>query len=136
MQRYRAKISGPLLDRIDIHVEVPRPDRLPDARNHPRPESSAVVRRRVIEAREWQLKRNGVPNALLRGKALRTHCTLEPVLRDFLEEAAQRMGLSPRGCQRVLKVARTVADLDGAAKIGGGHLAEALAYRGMDGGNG
>jgi magnesium chelatase family protein len=83
----------------------------------------------VIEARERQLKRYGVPNAQLQGPSLRKYCALNPALRKFLEEASLSTGLSPRACQRVLKVARTVADLDSATAIEGAHLAEALAYR-------
>jgi magnesium chelatase family protein len=136
VQRYRGRLSGPLLDRIDLHVEVARPDRMPGSvpgsGSGPAPECSALVRRRVVAAREVQLARAGLPNAQLDGAQLREHCRLDALSRRFLEEAAQRVGLSPRACQRILKVARTLADLEGETAIGGDHLAEALAYRGVD----
>jgi magnesium chelatase family protein len=136
IQRYRGRLSGPLLDRIDLHVEVARPDRMPGSGSGATPECSAAVRRRVVAARERQLARAGMPNAHLGGALVREHCKLDAALRRFLEDAAQRVGLSPRACQRVLKVARTVADLDESVKLDGEHLAEALAYRGIDCGNG
>ena len=139
IQRYRGKLSGPLLDRIDLHVEVARPDRMPGGgpggHSGPAPECSAAVRRRVVAARELQLARAGLPNAQLGNALLRQHCKLDAALRRFLEDAAQRVGLSPRACQRILKVARTLADLEGETAIGGAHLAEAIAYRGIDCGN-
>jgi len=79
-----------------------------------------------------QLDRAGLPNARLDSTGLRTHCRLGAEQQRFLEQAAERTGLSPRGCQRVLKVARTVADLGAAEEIGTAHLAEAIAYRGTD----
>ena len=129
VQRYRAKISGPLLDRIDIQVEVPVPDQLPQAHPDRTGETSAAVRRRVIGARRIQLERAGIANAHLDHAAVRKYCRLDEANLKFLEKAAQRTGLSPRACQRVLKVARTLADLDGVQDIAGEHLAEALAYR-------
>jgi len=131
VQRYRSRISGPLLDRIDLHVEVNRPRQwLTDS--GPPPESSSTVRRRVVAAREIQLKRAGLPNAQLDTAGVREHCKLAGVLREFLEKAARRTGFSPRACQRILKVARTVADLETASSISAEHLAEAIAYRGID----
>jgi len=132
IQRYRGRISGPLLDRIDLQVEITRPERLLRDGCDPKPERSAEVRRRVIAARELQLRRAGKPNALLSHAAVRAHCKLDVGLRQFLEDAARRTGLSARGCQRVLKVARTIADLDGEPALRGEHLAEALSYRGID----
>jgi magnesium chelatase family protein len=136
VQRYRGRLSGPLLDRIDLHVEVARPDRIsgsvPGSGSGPVPECSALVRRRVVAARERQLARAGLPNAQLEGAQLREHCRLDAPSRRFLEEAAQRVGLSPRACQRILKVARTIADLEGSSEIAGDQLAEAIAFRGID----
>jgi magnesium chelatase family protein len=136
VRRYRGKISGPLLDRIDLQVEVTCLGRIPMPGTQPLPEGSALVRQRVVTARQIQLGRAGVPNAQLRNADLREHCKLKQPLRLFLENAAQRVGLSPRACNRILKVARTVADLDAAPDIRGEHLAEALAYRGVDHGTG
>jgi magnesium chelatase family protein len=136
VQRYRGRISGPLLDRIDLHVEVARPGRLLQFDRGRPPESSATVRQRVVAARKIQLDRAGLPNAQLSGAGVRAHCCLDAGQQQLLEEAAQQAGLSPRACQRILKVARTVADLEETPNIESGHLAEAIAYRGFDGGKG
>jgi len=136
VRRYRGKISGPLLDRIDLHIEMACLGRLPLAGTQPLPEGSAEVRRRVVAAREIQLERAGVPNAQLPSAGVRKYCNLPAELQLFLEDAAQRAGLSPRACQRILKVSRTLADLDGSEEIGAAHLAESLAYRGTHCGNG
>jgi magnesium chelatase family protein len=108
---------------------------MPGSGSGPAPECSAMLRRRVVAAREVQLARAGLPNAHLGGALVREHCKLDALTRRFLEEAAQRVGLSPRACQRILKVARTVADLEGQPDIAGDHVAEAIAYRGIDCGN-
>jgi magnesium chelatase family protein len=135
VRRYRGKISGPLLDRIDLHVEMASLGRIPLAGTQPLPEGSAEMRRRVVAAREIQLERAGLPNAQLPSAGVRKYCKLSAPLRLFLEDAAQRTGLSPRACQRILKVSRTIADLDDSEDIGAAHLAEALAYRDIDGRN-
>jgi len=132
IQRYKARISGPLLDRIDLQVEVPRPPALVLYAKGPRPENSAAVRARVISAREIQLQRSGAPNAQLSNKALRKYCALDDACLHLLESAARQLAFSPRGCQRILKVARTLADLEGCAVIGINQLAEAIAYRRMN----
>jgi magnesium chelatase family protein len=132
VRRYRARISGPLLDRIDLHVEVSRPPRLHFGVDAPDGECSRAVRERVVCARDIQVRRGGRPNAHLNSREVRNHCGLDPPLQDFLEDAAQRFDLSPRACQRILKVARTVADLDAEGGIRMDHLAEAVAYRGID----
>jgi magnesium chelatase family protein len=132
IQRYRARISGPLLDRIDLQIEVPRPPGLVMYSNGPRPEDSATVRGRVISARQIQLERSGVPNSQLNSRALRKYCTLDDPCRQLLESAARQLAFSPRACQRILKVARTLADLEGQDAIGKSQLAEAIAYRRLD----
>ena len=132
VQRYRGKISGPLLDRIDLHVEVARPGRLHFSKQAKKPENSTAVRKRVVAARNRQLQRAGVSNAQLNSAGVRLHCKAEGKNHSFLENSAEQMGLSPRACQRVLKVARTLADLENRNNIGMKHLAEALAYRGFD----
>jgi len=132
IQRYRARISGPLLDRIDLHVEVARPGRLLYRKSGPEPEHSAFVRERVIAARKRQLKRVGVSNAQMDSASVRHYCRLDERNLNFLEEAAHRMTLSPRACQRILKVARTLSDLESQASIGREQLAEAISYRGID----
>ena len=132
VKRYRGKISGPLLDRIDLHVEVNRPPRAVINGYGPKPEDSATVRKRVIAARARQLARNGVPNAQMSNTQVRRFCRLTPAREAFLESVADIMNLSPRACQRILKVARTLADMDEAETIGEQHLAEAVTYRERD----
>ena len=127
--RYRNRISGPLLDRIDIQVEVPRPDFTMLDLQHPAGEPSAEVRRRVAEARARQLQRSGSPNARLSAPQVRELCQLGAKQRSLLDEAARYLRLSPRACHRIVKVGRTIADLDGTRAIGSGHLAEAIGYR-------
>jgi magnesium chelatase family protein len=134
--RYRGKLSGPLLDRIDLHVPVapvPWRDMLRAGRGA---EPSARVRERVIAARERQARRfAGGPwltNAELPNSALATHCTLEPAARALLERSVGALGLTMRAFVRSLRVARTIADLEGAESLGTSHVAEALSYRVLD----
>ncbi|TYK71609.1 YifB family Mg chelatase-like AAA ATPase [Comamonas sp. Z3] len=126
--RYQARISGPLLDRIDLHVEVAAlsPQELLAA---PEGESSAAVQQRVSAARDKALQRQGLPNHQLQGVQLDTHLQLEPEALTFAHKAAARLGWSARGTHRALKVARTIADLAGSDSIAQTHLAEALQYR-------
>ncbi|PBS11479.1 ATP-dependent protease [Lysobacteraceae bacterium NML93-0792] len=128
--RYRARISGPLLDRIDLHVDVPRlpPAALrPDA---PEGESSGHIRQRVIDARQRQIDRAGVTNAALDQAATARDCRLAPGDQALLERAIDALHLSARAMHRILRVARTIADLDGQTSIASIHLTEALTYRG------
>ncbi|WP_369572696.1 YifB family Mg chelatase-like AAA ATPase [Acidithiobacillus sp. IBUN Pt1247-S3] len=128
IQQYRSRLSGPLLDRIDLQVEVPvlAPEYLENA---PRGESSAVWRARIAEAIERQWQRQGCSNAQLQGEALDQHCALEKNSRDFLRLAAERLHFSARAYHRILRVARSIADLAAEASIRQEHLAEALQYR-------
>jgi magnesium chelatase family protein len=130
IQQYLGKISGPLLDRIDIHVEVPAVP-YKELRGEAASESSAEIRDRVETARERQ-QRRGCINAVLPSKRLRQHCVLDDAGERTLEMAVRRMGLSARAHDRVLKVARTVADLDGAEHVSAKHVAEAVQYRSLD----
>jgi magnesium chelatase family protein len=132
VRRYRGKISGPLLDRIDLHVEVSRPANAMINGHGPEPEDSAAVRERVIAARQIQLARASIPNAQMSSAQVRDICRLPPPLEGFLESVAERMCLSPRACQRILKVSRTLADMDASKAIREEHLAEAVVYRGLD----
>ena len=126
--RYQGKLSGPLLDRIDLHVEVPAlpADQLVQA---PAGEASAAVRERVQAARGRALARQGHPNQALQGQAIDTHVRLDDAAAKFLNTAAARLGWSARSTHRALKVARTIADLAGAEATGVGHVAEAVQYR-------
>lgn len=129
IQRYRGKISGPLLERIDLHVEVPRlpPAELrPDA---PPGESSDVVRARVIRAREVQQRRAGRCNAHLDQSETNAVCRLAPDDQAMLENAIDLLQLSARSMHRILRVARTIADLADSEIILSAHLAEAIGYR-------
>ena len=125
---YRGRLSGPLLDRIDLHVEVPAL-RESDLAEAPAGEPSAAVRARVTAAREAQLARQGRPNALLSGGEVEHWCAPDAAAHKLLREAMSRLGLSARSFHRVLKVARTVADLAGRPGVGAGEVAEAIAYR-------
>ena len=126
--RYQGRISGPLLDRIDVQVEVPAvPAEALSAA--PDGEPSAVIAARVIRARERALQRQGCTNAALAGDALDMHCALEDSAAKFLQTAAARLGWSARSFHRVLRIARSVADLAGSAPIQAVHLAEAIQCR-------
>jgi magnesium chelatase family protein len=126
--RYRERISGPLLDRIDLHVEVPAL-RERDLAQSPCGEASAAIRARVEAARERQMDRQGAPNGRLEGGEIEKRCVPSIAARRLLRDAASRLSLSARGYHRVLKVARTIADLAGHDDLGAGELAEALQYR-------
>ena len=129
---YRRKISGPLLDRIDLHVEVLRPSTATLREGPGDAESSATVRRRVESAWQRQLQRSGINNARLDGGDLDAACQADSACWVLLENAAQRFNLSARAHQRVLRVARTIADLRGEETIKPPHVAEALSLRCMD----
>ena len=126
--RYRSRISGPLLDRIDIQISVPAltEDELTQAGTG---ESSATIRARAETARARQLARQGKPNAALGTREIETHCTLDAAGETLLKQAIARLNLSARAYHRVLKLARSVADLAGSDAITTAHLAEAIQYR-------
>ena len=134
MQRYLSKISGPLLDRIDIHIEVtPVPfEKLSDDRKG---ETSVDIRKRVTK--ELQTKRfaesNSVHyNAQMNTKQIRKHCLLDEGSKQLLKTAMERLNLSARAYDRILKVSRTIADLEGVAEVNGSHISEAIQYRSLD----
>ncbi|MDE2584015.1 MAG: ATP-binding protein [Betaproteobacteria bacterium] len=130
--RYRGRLSGPLLDRIDLALDVPGLSAA-ELQSAPSGEASAVVRRRVVAARERQTARQGCSNARLEGKDLEYHCQPDAAAAKLLQQAIARLDLSPRAYHRVLRVARSVADLAGAGLIAAAHVAEALHYRRGDG---
>ena len=128
VSRYQGKLSGPLLDRIDLHVEVPAlpPDQLVQA---PPGEATATLRERVERARAVAMARQGKPNHALQGQEIDDHVHLDAAAAKFLNVAAARLGWSARSTHRALKVARTIADLAGAATTEVSHVAEAVQYR-------
>lgn len=136
VQKYLNKISGPLLDRIDLHVEVtPVPFR--ELSKLKKSENSASIRKRVITARDIQEKRfaddSGIyANAQMRSKMLHTYCAVDDEGQELLKNAMEKLGLSARAYDRILKVARTIADLDNAESINNDHLSEAIQYRSLD----
>jgi magnesium chelatase family protein len=127
--RYRSRISGPLLDRIDLHVDVPALAEC-ELFNAKREESSSVVRARVVQANELQLNRQQMSNARLAGAQLERYLCLHGDTRALLREASAKLSLSARAQHRVLRVARTIADLDHSAHVTSDHMAEAIRYRG------
>ena len=129
---YRDKVSGPLLDRIDLHIAVMRPPLEHLRADSGSAEASAVVARRVGDAMERQLQRAGRPNARLDGKAVGATCQPDREGMRLLEQAVERFRLSARAYQRVLRVARTIADLDARDGVTGRHVAEALSLRALD----
>jgi len=136
MQRYMGKISGPLLDRIDIHIEVtPVPfEKLSDDRKG---ESSVDIRKRVTKARENQTQRfeaieNVHYNAQMNTKQIREHCKLDDASLQLLKSAMERLNLSARAYDRILKVSRTIADLENSENVLGSHISEAIQYRSLD----
>lgn len=137
IQRYVGKISGPLMDRIDIHVDVPavKFDEL-RGRTEEQPESSETIRERVVRARQVQLDRlssEGLySNSAMPPRLIRKFCELDSQSESLLEKAMLRQGLSARAHDRILKVARTIADLEGHEKIEPTHISEAINYRSLD----
>jgi magnesium chelatase family protein len=130
--RYRGRVSGPLLDRIDLQVEVPRA-KAAELRSDAEPgESSDQVRARVLGARERQVARAGKPNSRLSQRETEQHCRLAPTDRALLERAIDSLRLSARAHQRILRVARTITDLAGSESISTAHLSEAIGYRRLD----
>jgi magnesium chelatase family protein len=136
MQRYLSKISGPLLDRIDIHIEVtPVPfEKLTETRNG---ESSIEIRKRVTRAREIQTQRfelfdNIHYNAQMSTKQIREYCALDAASLQLLKTAMERLNLSARAYDRILKVSRTIADLEGTEVVNSTHISEAIQYRSLD----
>jgi magnesium chelatase family protein len=137
IQRYVSKISGPLLDRIDIHIDVPAVN-YKDMRSTNEPESSAQILERVIRARQIQLDRLASSkaklycNAQMSSQDIRKFCPLSADCERLLERAMTQQGLSARAHDRILKVARTIADLEGVAQLEPKHIAEAIQYRTLD----
>lgn len=136
VHRYLGRISGPLMDRIDLHIEV-TPVSIQEMASAERGEPSAAIRRRVVRAREVQRDRfRGVAgvytNAMMTGRMVREYCPIDAEARTLLERAMEQLSLSARAYDRILKVARTIADLAGDERIGTTQIAEAIGYRSLD----
>lgn len=135
IERYWAKISGPLLDRIDIHIEVPSVE-WRDLTSKQDSEASEDIRNRVNQARKIQLSRltrYGIfSNSQMKSALIRKYCALDQDSLNFLEKVVERLGLSARAYHRILKIARTIADLDGSDDIRPNHVSEAIQYRSLD----
>ncbi len=135
LQRYRSRLSGPLLDRIDLHIEVPRVPHK-DLTDQSPAESSAVIRERVNRARKIQRERLAPfglhANSQMQARHIRRFCKLDEKGDQLLEQVTDKLGLSARSFTRILKLARTIADLAKSEAIQTLHLAEAIQYRGLD----
>jgi len=133
--KYRSRISGPILDRIDLHIEVPSV-KYEQLRTEGESEKSAAVRERVLLARQIQLKRfsgEGThSNSQMKPKQLKKFCQLDASGQSILDKAVRQLALSARAYHRILKVARTIADLEAAENINSVHLLEAIQYRSLD----
>jgi len=135
IQRYLSKLSGPFLDRIDLHIDVPEVG-YRELIQDPKGEPSKTIARRVREARKIQIRRyrnsNIYCNAQMEPSQLRQHCVLDESAQALLENAIEKLGFSARAYDRVLKVARTIADLNSSKKVCSEHVAEAIQYRSLD----
>jgi magnesium chelatase family protein len=135
IQRYVSKVSGPLLDRIDIHIDVPAV-KFRELSSDAHGESSEEIRKRVVYARRTQLERFAgekiFSNAQMTPRLIRKYCLIDAASKTLLENVITRLGLSARAYDRILKVSRTLADLEGKEKIAAEHVSEAIQYRTLD----
>ncbi|HET98187.1 MAG TPA: ATP-binding protein [Desulfurivibrio alkaliphilus] len=136
IQRYRHRLSGPLLDRIDLYLEV-TPVKFQEITDHAPGESSATIRKRVeaahaIQRRRFSRRKTAFHNSRMTPRDLERHCRVDPAAHRLLEEAVRRFGLSARAYHRILKIARTIADLAGTADLATAHVAEAVQYRRLE----
>ncbi|MCK5404718.1 MAG: ATP-binding protein, partial [Desulfobulbaceae bacterium] len=136
IQKYESRLSGPLLDRIDLHLDVPAVP-FKDISNKGAGESSAMIKKRVVNAREIQKerfkrRRKSHCNSHMRPQDIKKYCALDEKSSNLLEKAMDRLGLSARAYHRILKISRTIADLEGSEAIRSEHVAEAVQYRRLD----
>ena len=131
-KKHRSRISAPLLDRIDIHIEVPSVDRKTLFRSSENAETNTEVKQRINRAYEIQLTRCGKSNAELSSRETETYCQLQPAETNLLEQAMDKLKLSARAYHRILRMSRTIADLDNCETIQASHLSEAISYRSLD----
>ena len=130
--KHRSRISAPLLDRIDIHIEVPTVDRKTLLNDSEKSESSATIKQRVELAFNKQLSRCGKTNAELNSRETEEQCKLKSAEIKLLEQAMEKLKLSARAYHRILRMSRTIADLDDSKDIESKHLSEAISYRSLD----
>jgi len=132
IDNYRAKLSGPMLDRIDMHVHLPRVDikLLQDSRTGGEPSMS--VKQRVTASRHWQTERQGKLNSQLSSRDINAVCQLSDELLSFLDKVCEKLNMSARAYHRILKLSRTIADMNRLERIEKTHLAEAIGYRSLD----
>jgi magnesium chelatase family protein len=136
VQRYMSRISGPLMDRIDLHVQV-SPVSFDELTDQPKAEGSEAIRDRVQHARQIQSERfvhspDVFCNAQMSKREIEKYCAVDEITRGILKQAMERMGLSARAFDRILKVSRTIADMENASNISKNHVVEAIQYRGLD----
>ncbi len=131
-RRYRSRISAPLLDRIDIHIEVPRINRTTMHNEQNRSEPSSAIQKRVSLAYQLQIDRAGKSNADLGSREVAKFCKLQATETKLLDQVSEKLKLSTRAYHRILKLSRTIADLDQASNINSTHLTEAITYRSLD----
>jgi magnesium chelatase family protein len=132
IQRYQQRISGPLLDRIDMQIQVPRVSLSLLQETSTAPDTSHMIRQQVNTMHTLQQQRCGKTNARLNVAAIKKYCQLDHECRELIQVVEQRLGLSHRGYHKLLKIARTIADLDNKAQINTAHLQEAISYRQLD----
>ncbi|MBX2847895.1 MAG: YifB family Mg chelatase-like AAA ATPase [Acidiferrobacterales bacterium] len=132
IENYRAKLSGPMLDRIDLHVHLPRVASSDLQRKDPNVESSRVIMKRVKQVRDLQMDRQELLNSELVGNQLEHYCQLDPQTAKFLENASEQLQLSARAYHRILRLARTIADMENRANLQQKHIAEAIGFRSLD----
>lgn len=130
--KHRSRISAPLLDRIDIHIEVPSVDRKALAEKNDNSETNKVLKQRINNAYKKQLKRSGKSNAELNSRETEKHCRLKQAEVILLEQAMEKLKLSARAYHRILRMSRTIADLEDSIDIEARHLTEAISYRSLD----
>lgn len=132
IENYRAKLSGPMLDRIDMHVHLPRIATSELQKTDPNTESSNAIMQRVEHVRQLQLDRQQLLNCELKGEILEEYCELDKTTAQFLESASERLQLSARAYHRILRLARTIADMGNSKNIEQAHIAESIGYRSLD----
>ena len=136
IENYRQRISGPLLDRIDLHCEVALVDFRELSSNAATGEKSEIIRERVVQARQTQSERfrksSNATNSSMSPRQMKAHCQIDSEATGYLEHAMEEMNFSARAHDRILKVARTIADLDGAGDLAPADILEAIQYRSLD----